>query len=216
MKKYLMIAAAALAAAALVSCNPDNEAGGGGGTVNVPSWPEADATTVCLNEVNGSLKGIELYNPTDAPVNLEGWTIVKNNEVPPTEGAPYWTGVATDVIPAKGYMVIKASKASATLAAMEILFSTNAGTGGLSGKKAVKLELKNAAGVVVDFFDRGFTKAGNTEPALEDWGDNSAARNQDGKAPWKVKAPSYGASNNAAEVIVTEANPDGKIVVDPE
>ena len=211
MKKYLMIAAAALAAAALVSCNPDNEGGGGNSTVDVPSWPEADATTVCLNEVNGTLKGIEIYNPTNAPVNLEGWTIIKNNESP-----AYWEGVSTDIIPAKGYMVIKASKASADLAAMEILFSTNAGTGGLSGKKALKLDLKNAAGEVVDFFDRGFTKAGNTEPALEDWGVNSAARNQDGKAPWKVKVPSYGASNDAADVVVTEANPDGKIVVDPE
>ena len=204
MKKYLMIAVAALAAAALVSCNPDNEGGGGGNTVNAPSWPEADATTVCLNEVNGTLKGIELYNPTDSPVNLEGWTIVKNNESP-----AYWEGTSDDVIPAKGYMVIKASNASADLAAMEILFAMNSGTGGLSGKKAVKLDLKNAAGVVVDFFDRGFTKAGNTEPALADLGANSAARIQDGKAPWKVKAPTYGASNNAA-------NDLGEVSVDPE
>lgn len=204
MKKYLMIAAAALAAAALVSCNPDNEGGGGGNTVNAPSWPEADATTVCLNEVNGKLKGIELYNPTDSPVNLEGWTIIKNNESP-----AYWEGTSDDVIPAKGYMVIKASNAGADLAAMEILFSKNAGTGGLSGKKAVKLDLKNAAGVVVDFFDRGFTKAGNTEPALADLGANSAARIQDGKAPWKVKAPTYGASNNAADDL-------GEVSVDPE
>ncbi|MBO4340747.1 MAG: lamin tail domain-containing protein [Bacteroidales bacterium] len=200
MKKLFVFALAAVAA--LVACNPDPEADPNE-TKDVPSWPAEDATTVCLNEVNGTLKGIEIYNPTDAEVSLAGWTIVKNNESP-----AYWEGVTEDKIPAKGFMVIQTSKPSADLVALPILFATNKGTGGLSGKKALKLELKDATGKTVDFFDRGFTKAGNTEPALDDLGVNSAARVEDGKAPWRVKVPSYGASNNLAEDL-------GEVTVDP-
>ena len=196
MKKYLMIAVATLAATALVSCNKDPETNGGDETI--PEFITVDATTVCINEMNGNdgYKGIELYNPTAAEVSLEGWTIVKNNEVPTGETPAYWTGVAGDKIAAKGYLVIRANKKTTNLDNLTCL-SVNTGTGGLSASKAVKLELKNATGQVVDTFDRNFTPE---EPAMATI-EGSAARKEDGKKLWKVMEPTFGAGNNSAKVI---------------
>lgn len=197
MKKYLLIAAAALVATALVSCNPDNEAGGGGNQETIPEFITTDATNVCINEWNGNTnyKGIELFNPTGAAVTLEGWTIIKNDEVPPTEGAPYWTGTATDIIPAGGYLVIRASKGTTSLDGLPATtLAINKGTGGLSASKAVKLVLKNNAGTVMDTFDRNFTPEELGMATIE----GSAARVQDGKALWKVMDPTFGATNNGA------------------
>lgn len=207
MKKYLMFAAAALAAAVMVSCNQDPE-GTGGKTTVAPVCPSADATNVCINELNGGLKGIELYNPTNSPVSLAGWTIVKNNEfVSEAIPEPFWTGAATDIIPAKGYIVVLSSKPAADLTAKEILFSANKATGGLSGKKGVRLELFDATNNSVDFFDRGFTNY--QEATMADWGNDSAARTVDGKAEFKVLTETFGAANANGTVI-------GEVVVDPE
>ena len=84
------------------------------------------------------------------------------------------------------------------------------GSGGLSGKKIVKLDLAHGE-QIVDTFDRGWTKHwdGATELGLPDAGTNSFARNEDGKKVWKLKAPTFKASNNAAEVV-------GEVTVDPE
>lgn len=209
MKKYLMIAAAVLTAAALVSCNPDNEAGGGGGGATVTVFETKDATTVCINEVNGGdgYKGIELYNPTSAEVSLVGWKIIKNDE---TE-TPYWEGVEGDKIAAGGFLVIRANKSTASLDALDAsLLSVNKASGGLSGKKIVKLVLINGE-LSVDTFDRGWTKHwdGTTELGLPDAGTNSFARNENGKKTWKIKSPTFGATNAGGEVI-------GDVTVDPE
>ena len=151
---------------------------------------------------------IELYNPTNNPVNLAGWTIVKNNEfVSETIAEPFWTGAATDIIPAKGYIVVLSSKPAADLTAKEILFSANKATGGLSGKKGVRLELFDATNNSVDFFDRGFTNY--QEATMADWGNDSAARTVDGKAEFKVLTETFGAANANGTVI-------GEVVVDPE
>ena len=207
MKKYFMIAAAVLAAVAFASCNADpevegNKGGDEGKTEEPVEFKTTDATTVCINELNGNdgYKGIELYNPTDAEVSLEGWAIVKNGEE-----TLYWEGVEGNKIAAKGYFVIKANKKTAEIDGV----ASATGTGGLSAAKAVKLELKNANGAVVDTFDRGL------RPDLEDpevalpTAEGSMARKEDGKALWKVMAATFGATNNGANVI-------GDIVTVPE
>ena len=204
MKKYLFIAAAALAAAALVSCNKDPEvkpADGDNTPAESTEFITKDATTVCINEVNGGdgYKGIELYNPTSKEVSLSGWKIVKNNE-----DILYWEAESSDKIAANGYFVIKANKSTTEIDALADAIAS----GGLSGKKAVKLDLVNGE-IVVDTFDRGFTKNDNTEVALPDAGTNSFARAQDGKALWKIKSPTFKATNTGGQVI-------GDVTVDPE
>lgn len=202
MKKYLMIAAATVAALALVSCNQDPEAGGGGGGDNTPVvFETTDATTVCINEVNGldGYKGIELYNPTNAEVSLAGWKIIKNGEE-----TLYWEAAADAKIAAKGYYVIKANKKTGEIDAV----ASAMGTGGLSAAKAVKLELANGE-LIVDTFNRGFDATAEVpEVALPEAG-GSMARMQDGKKTWKVMDATFGATNNGANVI-------GDIVTKPE
>lgn len=206
MKKYYLIALAVVAA--LVACNKDPEVtkDKDGNTEENTAFVTKDATTVCINEVNGGTgyKGIELYNPTDAEINLEGYTIIKNDEE-----AVYWTGVNGDKIAAKGYLVIRASKETGELDALTNL-SVDKGTGGLSGKKIVKLDLKDAT-KIIDTFDRGWTKHwdGSTELGLSDAGTNSFARQQDGKKTWKVMSPTMGATNAGATVV-------GDVTIDPE
>ena len=208
MKKYFLLIAAALTAVALVSCNKDDEENGGGGGESGPVvFETTDATTVCINEVNGGsgYKGIELYNPTDADIQLEGYFIIKNDDAE----NPYWTGAATDNIPAKGYLVIRANKETTEIDGLPATVLTiNKGTGGLSGKKAVKLELKKGD-TSYDVFDRGFTDNDKTEVALPDAGTNSFARQQDGKKTWKLMTQTIGATNVGAAV-------QGEVTVDPE
>lgn len=208
-----MFAFAAFAAVAMVSClpqddyqKPDNQQkpddqqqnpGGGDQT------PSTDGATLVINEVNGTkgYKGIEIYNPTDKEVDLKGWVVKKNNEV--TDEAAmttlYWEGKdGVGKIAAKGYYVIHANKDDGSLPEKT---EGCVATGGLSNKKGVKLELINPEGKTVDTFNRGFDESQeDPEVALDELA-ASFARDTDGGKDWKLKEPSFGATNNGVALV---------------
>lgn len=210
MKKYFIFALAA--AFAFVACQQDpevkkddenqnqeqnqNQNQGGNETADL-------MTTLCINEVCGVVgsKGIELYNPTDAEISLEGVAIYKNEAADPT-----WTGTADDKLASKGYFVITSKKEFDNISAVANAKAADS----FSPSKALLLVLKNAAGDVLDTFDRGWEKNNKTEVALPT-AEGSFARTADAKKEWKVLEITMGATNNGAALVG-----DGVITVDPE
>ena len=226
MKKYFVFALAA--AFAFVACNPDpevnqeeenkdnteqggqeqggEEQGGqeqGGEEQGGEEETPTVMTTLCINEVCGVVgsKGIELYNPTDAEISLEGVAIYKNEAADPT-----WTGTADDKLASKGYFVITSKKEFDNIADVANAKAVDS----FSPSKALILVLKDAAGNVLDTFDRGWEKNNNTEVALPT-AEGSFARTADAKKEWKVLEITMGKTNNGAALVG-----DGVIIVDPE
>ena len=185
----------AVASVAILSCNRDP------GDEKVEFvYETTDAVTVCINEVCGVVgsKGVELYNPTDQEIALEGYTLVKNeakdaNDA--TKDAATWTGTSTDKIAAKGYYVITAKKEFDDIKDVANAKANDS----FSPSKALKLELKKD-GTVVDTFDRGFDLAEKTEAPLKTL-EGSCARVEDGKKTWKVMAITMGKTNKGADVL---------------
>ena len=209
MKKIFMFAFAAVAAVAMVSClpNDDYQKPEEQKTPEEEKTPEGqtttDGATLVINEVNGvkGYKGIEIYNPTDKEIDLKGWVVKKNNEV--TDEAAmttlYWEGVdGVGKIAAKGYYVIHANKDDANLPEKT---EGCVATGGLSNKKGVKLELINPEGKTVDTFNRGFDVSQDDPEVPLDELNGSFARDTDGGKDWKLKEPSFGATNNGVALV---------------
>lgn len=212
MKKVLYFALAAFTAFSLVACIEDKDDPQTPGkpddkdkpeTPDKPDQPGGETLTLVINEVNGTkgYKGIEIYNPTDKEVDLKGWIVKKNNEVTDAEKATtlYWEGVdGVGKIAAKGFYVIHANKDDGDLPEKT---EGCVATGGLSNKKGVKLELINPEGKTVDTFNRGFdVSQPDPEVALDELA-GSFARDVDGGSEWKLKEPTFGASNNNAALV---------------
>ncbi len=208
MKKIFMFAFAAVAAVAMVSCLPNDdyqkpEENNNNNNNNNQQPEETSGATLVINEVNGvkGYKGIEIYNPTDKEVDLKGWVVKKNDEV--TDEAAmttlYWEGVeGVGKIAAKGYYVIHANKDDGNLPEKT---EGCVATGGLSNKKGVKLELINPEGKTVDTFTRGFDASAEIPEAPLDELNGSFARDTDGGKDWKLKEPSFGATNNGVALV---------------
>ena len=208
MKKYFIFALAA--AFAFVACQQDpevkkdDEPNQNQENQNQNQGGQTDdnlMTTLCINEVCGVVgyKGVELYNPTDAAIDLEGVTLYKNSAADPT-----WTGEAGNSIPAKGFWVITSKKEFDNISAVANAKAADS----FSPSKSLLLELKDKSGNLLDTFDRGWTKNGNAEVALPT-AEGSFARTADAKKEWKETAITIGATNNGAAVT-------GDIKVDPE
>jgi hypothetical protein len=206
MKKYFILALAA--AFAFAACNTDDpdvrkDDQNGNGNEQTNQGGETTEATLCINEVNGTkgYKGIEIYNPTDKEIDLQGWVVKKNNEV--TDEAAmttlYWEGAAgVGKIAAKGYYVIHANKDDGNLPEKT---EGCVATGGLSNKKGVKLELINPEGKTVDTFNRGFDVTQDDPEVPLDELAGSFARDTDGGKEWKLKEPSFGATNNGVALV---------------
>lgn len=206
MKKYFFIAFAVFAAFAMASCTPEDpdirKDDNGENSGETPATQNDDLmTTLCLNEVCGVVgsKGIELYNPTDKEISLEGVAIYKNEAEDAT-----WTGDADAKIASKGYYVITSKKEFDDIKDVANAKAADS----FSPSKTLILVLKGKDGSVLDTFDRGWTKNGKTEIALPT-AEGSFARTADAKKEWKVLAITMGKTNNGAQVL-------GDISVDPE
>ena len=118
-----------------------------GGTVQ-HNWGDVPLVAkVVLNELNGNDKYIELYNAGNAEASLAGWKMYKDGK-----DSENWTGAEGLTIAAGDYLVLwseDVADAHPEADASHIFAS------GLSAKKTVKIELKDAAGKTVDVFMRG-------------------------------------------------------------
>lgn len=104
---------------------------------------------VVLNELNGTDEGkfIELYNAGNAPAPLAGWKMYKDGK-----GEENWTGTEGLTLAAGEYLVLWSEDVAEAHPEVDgsLIFAS-----GLSAKKTVKIELKDAAGETMDVFMRG-------------------------------------------------------------
>ena len=148
-----------------------SEVGGGSG----------DAPALFLNEFDTQNKKLEIYNSTDAEVDIAGWQFVKDDGLEDKDIYTIPASLEASKVPAKGYAVFTCKQ---TDAANGPLF-------GLSGTKGFKIELKKGD-TVVDVADNltSITQI----PDGSSWG-----RETDGAPNFVLfDTPTIGASNGAA------------------
>lgn len=158
-----------------------------------------DYTALRLNELNGNDKFIELYNTSDADIDIAGVYFTKDDE-------DIFTAAAGTVVPAHGFLTVwseKSDKAESTENPDFPIFEF-----GLSADKSVKIELFAPDGTSIDLFK-------NLSKALgETWGEDdgkydskdkgSFARDVDGTGDWYIMTATEGSSNASAEKVEDE------------
>jgi hypothetical protein len=152
----------------------------------VPPTPEEpDYTNLVLNELNGDTKFIEFYNKGNLDLSLEGMFITKDGN----ETDIKWTGDASHVVPAHGYLVLYSIDTQADHPELgENMFFNS----GLSAKKTVRIALYMPDGTERDVFTRGTT--GEWGQTISNVAPQSYARTPDG-GDWKLADPTPGAAN---------------------
>lgn len=167
-----------------------------------------DADVIVLNEIDANAKTIELYNAGASSVTLTGWTLYKDDG-----GDPIWTG-STETVAAGEYLLL--TKANTP--------GVGVFTGGISPKKNVKIELRNASAVSKDVFTRGEKGSGWGNITLPSNASASFSRVPNGTGGWKYADPTPGAANGektgtieqypAADgvVILNEINGNNKFI----
>ncbi len=154
----------------------------------VPPTPEEpDYTNLVLNELNGDTKFIEFYNKGNLDLSLGGMFITKDGN----ETDIKWTGDASHVVPAHGYLVLYSIDTQADHPELgENMFFNS----GLSAKKTVRIALFMPDGTERDVFTRGNT--GEWGQTISNVAPQSYARTPDG-GDWKLADPTPGAANPA-------------------
>ena len=162
----------------------------GGVTPEPPTPEEPDYTNLVLNELNGDTKFIEIYNKGNVDLSLEGMYIMKDDYV---AGAT-WTGDATIVAPAHGYVLLYSEDVQADMPDYPeaLIFHS-----GFSAKKSVRITLFMPDGTVRDEFTRESSAApGEWGVGLSNVAPKSYARTPDG-GDWKLADPTPGEANPA-------------------
>ncbi len=194
MKKLFVFAA--MAAMAMTACNEPVEGVEGSGSGNGNGNGEGEKPSVAavvLNELDGNNKFIEIYNPNDVEVSLEGYTIYKD------AAKTVWTGAETIKVPAKGYLVLESEDllADAEAEGGSYTYESEAHVfgSGLSAKKSLLIELKDPDGELVDSFTRG------SEPwnaaGYENDTEHSFSRVPNATGDWAYADSTKGAENGA-------------------
>ena len=149
--------------------------------------PTPDYTNIVLNELNGDTKFIEIYNKGELDLAIEGWYITKDGN----ETDIKWTGDASHVIPAHGYIVLYSIDTQLDHPELPDNMFFNSG---LSAKKTVRIALYMADGTERDVFTRGTT--GEWGQTISNVSPQSYARTPDG-GDWKLADPTPNAANPA-------------------
>ena len=152
-----------------------------------PTPPTPDYTNLVLNELNGDTKFIEFYNKGDLDLSMEGMYLTKDG----VEDDIKWTGDATHVVPAHGYLVLYSIDTQIDHPELgENMFFNS----GLSAKKTVRFALYMADGTERDVFTRGTT--GEWGQTISNVAPKSYARTPDG-GDWKLADATPGEANPA-------------------
>ena len=159
----------------------------GNKAVEAPAEPPTPAKTLVLNELNGNAKYIELYNNTNAAINLKDYKLYKDDEF----DSPIWIGQDGMSIAANGYLTLDGVKGSTD-------YTSNFGSG-LSADKSVAIELRDPQENTVDRFTRGslteeYPNWGDMDPLAKN-GEASFSRVPNGTGDFVYAAPTKNAEN---------------------
>ena len=162
----------------------------GGVTPEPPTPDEPDYSNLVLNELNGDTKFIEFYNMGNLDLSMEGMYITKDG----LEEDIKWTGDATHVVPAHGYVVLYSIDTQADHPELgENMFFNS----GFSAKKSVRIALYMPDGTVRDVFERESAAApGEWGASMSNVAPQSYARTPDG-GDWMLADPTPGEANPA-------------------
>ena len=162
----------------------------GGDTPEPPTPEEPDYTNLVLNELNGDTKFIEFYNMGNLDLSMEGMYLTKDGN----EEDIKWTGDATIVVPAHGYVVLYSVDTQADHPELGDNMFFNSG---LSAKKSVRIALYMPDGTERDVFMRESSAApGEWGASMSNVAPQSYARTPDG-GDWKLADPTPGEANPA-------------------
>lgn len=198
MKKILLMAA--MCAMAVCSCNKNIETDDPDNPGSKPENPGGGNTAgLVFNEICGSEKYIELYNNSDAEVDLENVTIVKYDSTKEGGKSTTWTGAADMKLAAKSWIYLESSDLRDDEKDGDPNYKYQSPDhifiGGLSGKKNIKFELLDADGKVIDTFIRGTEGAGWNQVKYTNNKTASFSRVPDGTGEWVYADPTRGAAN---------------------
>ena len=179
----------------------ENEGNENEGNENEGNEP-AKVTGIALNELSGADKFIELYNTTDAEINLDGCYIVKYDSSKEGGKSTTWTGKGGIKIAAKGFVVLESSDLSDPAEdgdpAYEYESENHIFKGGLSGKKNVYIELYNADDEKLSEFVRGDEGSGwNQVSGFKNDKKHTFSRVPDGTGEFVYADPTKGTANGA-------------------
>lgn len=199
MKKYFTLVALCVLAAA--ACTKETTGPKEKGESNAV---KAEKGNLVLNECCGVAtpgKFVELYNPSDKAVSLEGCKMYKGDDAAVGEFV-VWVGQKGMEIEAKGFLALDADGAyipedtNKRTPLNDQVYETNFMTG-FSPKKSVQFRLVSAEGVELDKFARGAA-----DPETGFWGvkltetlNASYSRVPDGTGEWVLAAPTKGTKN---------------------
>jgi len=171
--------------------------------------PQSDLK-IYINEVNSTGKWIEIYNDEETEVNIDGFSVIRNNN----DGA---VGIATiptgTTIASKGFLVIYQGTESGGTALSPSDGAIDCLSYGISSSKFMSAVLKDGEGKVVDnTFD-----IGNPQTVTVN-GEKSWARKTDGDAMIVALDPTPGIANTTTilppysdlKIYVNEVNSTGK------
>ena len=186
------------------------------GTVTVPTaFAAPDNSNVVINEVygGGGNKGatlthdfVELYNPTDAPIDLTGWTVTQRSKTDTGNGSATLSGT----IPAKGYFLVQGAKGDGGTDPLPTPDATGNGLT-FSGSEAIA-RLIDANGTVVDLVGWGAATVSEGSPAGKTKNTESVQRKEVGvdtdnnANDFEVAAPTPRNTKSAAEEPGTDPN----------
>ena len=172
------------------------------GTITVPSAHAAvDGSNVVINEVYGgggnsgatiSNDFVELYNPTDADIDVTGWVLDQQS----AKGGSGTPTTLSGTVPAKGYFLIKGAAGNNTDNPLENADFES--TFNFGGKAAIAV-LHDASGNQVDLVGWGGAKNFEGAPAKGTSNSTSVQRKEAG----------VDTDNNAADFEVTAPTPQG-------
>lgn len=198
MKKFFVLAAAA--AFALVACDKNNPTVEGSGTGN--NGGNTTLSGLVLNELDGQNKFIEIYNPNNTEVSLEGVYFVKYDSEKPDGKTTTWTGAAGMTIAAKGFVYIESfdlcDEDENGERDNDYVFQSDNHIfkGGLSPKKNMKIELYGADDELLDTYTRGEEGKGwNQVKGFYESEEYSYSRVPDGTGEFAYALPTPGAAN---------------------
>lgn len=199
--KKMYLAAMLIAAISFSACLKDNAPTGDKNNEGDKPEPQPTEVSVVLNEINGDIKFIELYNKSDKEVVLDGWFLLKDedatdeviSDLEVATAAAKWTGTKDVKVPAKGHLVLwsyKSGDPRKDEADAALIINS-----GLSDKQAVKLVLLTAEGKVADTFVRGDETCEFGATALPQNKEADFSRVPDGTGEWVYAVPTVGEAN---------------------